>query len=120
MAYVSKELKAKAVAQCKKVLAKYGVKATFSVSNHSTLNMNIKSAPFDFGPDMDAYGYLSIHQYNLERRYHGDLLAFLQEAFAALKTEDFFDHSDLMTDYFHCSHYVNINVGSYDKPFKKI
>ena len=26
------------------------------------------------------------------------------------------DKSDLMTDYFHCSHYVNMHIGKWDRP----
>ena len=30
-----------------------------------------------------------------------------------MKGKDFFDETDIMTDYFHCSHYLNIEVGHY-------
>ena len=38
---------------------------------------------------------------------------------AEMKGEDFFDETDIMTDYFHCSHYLNIEVGHYtnEKPY---
>lgn len=26
------------------------------------------------------------------------------------------DKSDIMTDYFHCSHYVSLNIGKWDRP----
>jgi hypothetical protein len=34
-----------------------------------------------------------------------------------MKGPDFFDHSDLMTDYFHRSHYTDIRIGTWDKPY---
>jgi hypothetical protein len=38
----------------------------------------------------------------------------------AMKGPDFFDHSDPQTDYFHRSHYVDINVGRWDQPYQKV
>jgi len=34
-----------------------------------------------------------------------------------MKGPDFFDESDAMTDYFHLSHYTDINVGTWNKPY---
>jgi hypothetical protein len=39
------------------------------------------------------------------------------EMIAAMKGPDFFDHSDAQTDYFHRSHYIDINIGTWDKPY---
>ena len=30
---------------------------------------------------------------------------------------NWFDNSDIMTDYFHVKHYVSINVGQWNKPY---
>jgi hypothetical protein len=35
----------------------------------------------------------------------------------AMKGPDFFDHTDIQSDYFNVSHYIDINVGKYDKPY---
>ena len=48
MAYVSQDRKKKLVAECKKVLAKYGVKATFRVRHHSTLVCTLREGGIDF------------------------------------------------------------------------
>jgi hypothetical protein len=34
-----------------------------------------------------------------------------------MKGPDFFDHSDSQTDYFHLSHYTDINIGKWDRPY---
>ena len=34
-----------------------------------------------------------------------------------MKGPDWFDKSDAMTDYFHISHYCDINVGRWNKPY---
>jgi hypothetical protein len=41
----------------------------------------------------------------------------MTEMIAAMKGPDFFDHSDIQSDYFHRSHYIDINIGSWDKPY---
>ena len=42
---------------------------------------------------------------------------FLAEVIAAMKGPKFFDHSDAMTDHFHVSHYIDINLGRWNKPY---
>ena len=34
---------------------------------------------------------------------------------AAMKGPDFFDHSDIQSDYFHLSHYIDINIGQWNQ-----
>ena len=43
---------------------------------------------------------------------------FLNEVKQAMRGADFFDDSDSQTDYFHCSHYIEINIGRWNKPYK--
>ena len=31
--------------------------------------------------------------------------------------KDYFDHSDAQIDYFHCSHYIDVNIGRWDQPY---
>ena len=51
MAYVSQELKAKLAPTIKAICKKYGVKATLSVRNHSSLVLTVKQGSIDFGGD---------------------------------------------------------------------
>lgn len=121
MAYVSKELKAKLAPSIKAICKKYGVKATLAVRNHSALVLNIKSAKIDLIGECKGEkrntGHLQVNTYWVEDNYIGKTKDFLVEVVAAMKGADYFDHSDVQSDYFNCSHYIDINIGQWDKPF---
>lgn len=133
MAYVSQEMKAKAAPIVKAICKKYGVKASLAVRHHSTLVLNIKSSKIDFiasanrmrdakrpeatveyGPIKD---HIQVNEHYTNENYDGAAREFFAEVIPALYGPDYFDHSDSQTDYFHCSHYININVGQWNKPF---
>ena len=63
--------------------------------------------------------YLDVNHHSVDRTYTGEVLNFFNELIAEMKGKDFFDETDIMTDYFHCSHYLNIEVGHYtnEKPY---
>ena len=42
---------------------------------------------------------------------------FLKELLDAMKGPKYFNHDDAMTDYFHRSHYTDINIGKWSKPY---
>ena len=133
MAYVSKEMKAKIAPVIKSLCKEYGIKATLAVRHHSTLVLNIQSGPIDFigvgnriakqtaerrGQQYyPADTYSSVNVYWIGDHYDGVAREFLTKAYAALKGPDFFDHSDAQTDYFHRSHYQDINIGRYNRPY---
>jgi hypothetical protein len=100
MAYVSQDMKAKLAPTIKAICKKYGIKASIAVRHHSTLVLNIRQGSIDF-----------------IEHYSGKANLFLMEMIAAMKGPDFFDHSDAQTDYFHRSHYIDINIGTWDKPY---
>ncbi len=117
MAYVSQDDKAKLAPEIKKVLSKYGMKGSISIRHHSTLVVTLQSGAIDFGEYTHGDGYIQVNVYHIERHYKGKAQAFLTELLAAMKGPDWFDKSDAMTDYFHVSHYCDINVGRWNKPY---
>jgi hypothetical protein len=133
MAYVSQELKKSIAPVIKALLKEYGLKGTLAVRHHSTLVLNIQSGPIDFigvgnrisratalsrGHDYYAdRDYSQVNVYWIGDHYDGIAREFLTKAYAALKGPDFFDHSDAQTDYFHRSHYQDINIGRYNRPY---
>ena len=134
MAYVSQELKSKLVPNIKAICKKYGVQASVSVDHHSTLCLNIKSAKIDFIGSMHevvqrnphritngfvskSIDHISVNTFHYKNHFDGKALEFLDEIVPALQGPDFFDETNISTDYFHCSHYIEINVGKWDKPF---
>ena len=133
MAYVSQEMKAKLAPAIKAACAKYGVKASIAVRNHSTLVVKIKSGALDFIGNFNkmvekrdpcgthglrrADKSLDVNQFWYQDHFDGKCKKFLDELIPAMKGPDFFDHTDSQIDYFHCSHYIDINVGQWNKPY---
>ena len=138
MAYMSQERKQQRAPIIKAILKKYGVKGSLAVRNHSTLVLNIKSGEIDFiynfiatdklsnfgkkmSQDQIAYiektRYLDVNPYWFKEHYSGTAKEFLTEVFDAMYGSDYFDETDAQVDYFHCSHYVDVNIGSWNKPY---
>ena len=138
MAYMSQERKAQRAPVIKAILKKYGVKGSLSVRNHSTLVLNVKSGKIDFienfittdanlnyGRKMtqDQIDYigknksLDVNPYWYQEHFTGKAKDFLKEVLDAMYGADYFDESDAQVDYFHCSHYVDVNIGKWNKPY---
>lgn len=137
MAYVSQARKKALVANCKKVLAKYGMKATFSVRHKSTLVCTLREGGIDFVANFkerknvalyprDVYGDTlhnggDINTYWLEDNWNDPALSFLKELKDAMNgrgtDDENFDKSNIHIDYFHVGWYIDINIGVYDKPY---
>jgi hypothetical protein len=111
MAHMSQDHKKEIAPVIKAICKKYGVKASLSVRHHSTLCLNIKSGKLDFGDTRQ------VNPYWLESHYEDKVLEFLKEAKGALYGPRYFDKSEIQSDYFFCSHYIEINVGKYDNPY---
>ena len=138
MAYMNQERKAKIATALKPILAKYGVKGSLSVRNHSTICLTLKSGKIDFienfiktdsdsniGRKMDQkqIDYLrknqamDVNPYWFQEHFNGVAQEFLTEAFKALKVAGWYDRSDAQVDYFDTAYYCDINVGKWDKPY---
>lgn len=137
MAYVTEQIITKARTALKTLNKEYGVKATLSGKNSSTLYLTIAEGPIDFVDnycktvkancsmhDVDQTiawvqreQNISVNQYYLDSSFSGIALEYLEKA-KAIMYADHWDKSDIMTDYFHCAYYVNINIGRWNKPYK--
>ena len=126
MAYVSQEKKKELAPQIKAVLKKFGMKGSISVRHHSSLVVNIKSGKLDVlgALPVSEYGprdYVQVNTCWIEENYDdATVVEFLTELKSAMEGPNFFNHDDSMTDYFHRSHYVDINVGQFDKPYQLV
>ena len=133
MAYVSQELKSKLSPAIKAVCKKYGIRASIAVRNHMTLALNVKSGKIDFignsnrvcGADFyqvsrgfkpNTTGYDQVNPYHFQSHYDGDAKAFLSEVLAVMNDGNW-DKSDIQTDYFNVGWYVDVNIGSWNKPY---
>jgi len=118
MAYVSKQDKAELAPAIKAVLNKYDMKGSISVRHHSTLVVKIKQGAIDFGDYFThGEGYIQVNEYWIDQHYTGVQRAFLNELLAAMKGTKYYNNDDAMVDYFDRSHYTDINIGAWDKPY---
>ena len=117
MAYVSQADKKALAPAIKKVLSKYGMKGSISIRNHSTLQVTLQSGAIDFKDYSHGDGYIQVNTYHIDSHYSGKAKAFLNELLDAMKGPKYFNNDDAMTDYFSRSHYTDINVGKWNKPY---
>ena len=137
MAYFNQDRKAEKSPAIKAILKKYNVKGSLAVRNHMTFVLNIKSGSIDFienfiqtdadkpyankmSDDRIAYTRkeqcLDVNPYWYQEHFSGKALDFLKEIFAAMNAGNH-DRSDIQTDYFDVGWYVDVNIGSWNKPY---
>ena len=118
MAYVSKQDKAELAPAIRAVLKKYDMKGSISIRHYSTLVVKIKQGAIDFADYFThGEGYIQVNEYWIDSHYQGIHRAFLSELLTAMKGPKYFNNDDAMTDYFHRSHYTDINIGMWNKPY---
>jgi hypothetical protein len=134
MSYMNQEKKAELAPGIKAVLKKYGVKGTIGVRDHSTLVVNLKGGKLNilenwyqtatkysevnnYGDKIERREYLDVNHFWIDEGYSGQVKEFLNELLVAMKGKDWYNNSDIMTDYFDTAYYIDINVGKWDKPY---
>ena len=138
MAYMNQVRKALIQSNLKPILARYGVKGTLSVRNHSTIVLTLKSGQIDFienfittdlatphGRKMDQSTIanlrknrsLDVNPYWYQEHFSGRAKEFLTDAMKALKSAGWYDESDAQSDYFNIAYYVDINIGRWNAPY---
>lgn len=124
MAYVSKEKKAK-IAEALKAVVPAGWRYSLAVRHHRTIVMTVTSAPFDLirafkkteYRDPERETHLQVNPYHYRDHIDDQCVAdVLDRIMGALNTDNH-DRSDRMTDYYDVGHYVELNIGKYDRPF---
>ena len=133
MAYMNSEKKATIQAAIKPILAKYGVKGSLSVRNHSTIVLSLKSGKIDFIDNKNRVcsashyltsngfrpvtnGNIDVNPYWYKDHFDGTAKKFLSEVLGVMNTGNH-DNSDSQTDYFDVGWYVDVNVGKWNKPY---
>jgi len=134
MAYFNQERKSERAPAIKAILKKYNVKGSLSVRNHSTFVLNIKSGSIDFIGNFnnvvgntprymnDPLGFrpvekaIDVNPYWYQEHFDGVALSFLKEVLAAMNGGNH-DNSDIQSDYFDVGWYVDVNIGTWNKPY---
>lgn len=132
MAYMDQEKKAKIVSALKLATAGTGLKYSLKVENHSSISMTIKSGPIDFISDFNqtvsrqpggfqngsaATGNMSINPYWFQDHFTPGVQVVIRKIVDALYSADYYDRSDIQSDYFNCAYYVHIEIGAWNKPY---
>jgi len=129
MAYMNQEKKAAIAAALKLVMPK-GWKYSLSVRNHSTIVCTISAAPVDLlanwnettaprravNGDLIPSKYVQVNTYHVRQQFSGDVQDTMSKIVEALNLNNH-DNSDFMTDYFDVGHYVDLNIGKWNKAF---
>lgn len=130
MAYISQQDKARIAAKIRPLLAKYRLRGTLSIRNHSTVTLTVSQGPIDFIGNYNARAqarqleytpaqdHIQVNTHWCHEHFTGTAGKFLTEARAALKSADWYDRSDIQTDYFDTAYYIAINIGRWDKPYQ--
>tara|TARA_B110000444_G_C18661651_1_gene511034 strand:+ start:216 stop:563 length:348 start_codon:yes stop_codon:yes gene_type:complete len=111
MAYMSQENKKTLAPAIKSVLKEYNMNGSIAVHHLSTLVVNLKEGPIDFGSKTE-----SVNTYRIDKHYTGIAQQFLNELKDAMMTGNY-NNSDIMTDYFDVGWYIEINVGKWNKEY---
>jgi len=132
MAYVSQETKNDRAPEIKAVLKKYGMKGSISVRHQMTLVVTLSAGKLDIignwydtntkrnnraYPVEEKPSHLDVSRHWLDSNFNGDTLDFMRQLFDAMEGPDWYDRSDIMTDYFDTAFYVDVRVGKWDKPY---
>lgn len=134
MAYINQEQKKEIAPVIKSILKANGLKGSLSIRNHSTLTLTISEGSIDFIGQVNAArkdraeregfdyypaeGNVDVNVYHYDRTFDAKTAKIIDAIEKALKGEGWFDKSDSMTDYFHVKHYIAINIGKWNKPYK--
>ncbi len=106
--------------EIKAVFKKYKVKGSIAIRDHMSLRVTVKSGEIDFQKDYlagDDFDY-QINPYWFEKYYTGKAKKFLQELFAAMRGNLWYDNSDAMIDYFDTAYYMDVNVGKWNESYE--
>lgn len=122
MAYMNQEKKKK-ISQClKEVLGGYKLKYTLKVRHHSAITLTIREGEIDwnqfYNGEPNDRGYWQVNQYWIDKNWNGLAKELLLKINDAMRSADWFDESDAMTDYFHTAYYYDIHIGEWCKPYK--
>jgi hypothetical protein len=127
MAYMSQEHKQQIHTALKQIIPA-GWKWSLAVRNHSTICLNIASAPVNLlgemneariarnNPPQSFPTHASVNPYYVTEQFTRS--ADLMKRIIAAMNAGNWDRSDIQTDYFDVGHYVAINIGMWNKPFQ--
>lgn len=120
MAYMNQETKKIIKSELDKVVPS-DMKYSLRVLNNSHIIMTVTKGSVDFyknynGNCTSVNEPLKINQYWTDKYFTGATLELINKIIKALNVKNW-NRSDVQTDYFGVGYYVDLQVGSYDKPY---
>lgn len=116
MAYMNQEIKKVIATKLKEVMKQFPkIKYSLSVRHHMTLVMTISQGDKCLQPALNR-SYESVNTYHIDAIYNPQTAKILNVIKDCMNTGNH-DRSDLQSDYFDVGFYIDISIGSYDKPF---
>lgn len=127
MAYMSQEKKA-TIARALKSVVPTGWRYSLRVRHHSTIVCTITAAPFDLIRAMRKSDYFdpetateyTVNPYHARAHCADECVADVLEAILGALNSGNYDRSDTQTDYFDVGHYVELKIGTWERPFRLI
>jgi hypothetical protein len=127
MAYISAE----EVREIRKELKKEFPKYKFSVRKRQhSVSVNILKSDLDFRSEFrdPTEKYMPVNQYFIDKSWSKKNAKVLNKIVKIIKTapgkavdgQEWFDDSDIMTDYFHTAFYIDLQIGTWEKPYELI
>jgi len=118
MAYITTdEVKAKRNAIKKAFPAKQGWKFSVTREHYSSVNIILMQYPDNYDFEQDFNG---VNQYSIKDSDFGDKEKVVLNKMNDIAHDGHWDESDIQSDYFNCAFYVNLAIGKWDKPVKKV
>ncbi len=134
MAFMSQEHKKRIAEELKAALKGSGLKWSLRVRHRSTIIITVSQGPVDFltnyentdsGKNGIKEGWhkpgssIQVNGSHLAEQFTGKALDYLKTITDCLNLDNW-DRSDIQTDYFDVGHYINIQIGTHEKPYKLI
>lgn len=116
MAYISVE----EVKNVRNMLKEEFPKFKFAVSGGNSLELKvaIMKGPEDFSELTKDWSHPSINEFHLYQ--YGKFEKLFKKILTVMKSQDWFDKSDSMTDYFHVAYYLNLSIGKWNKSYEQV
>ena len=96
------------------------IKFSVKTENHSTVSVSILKSDIDFSEALEGREYVNVNTYYEATKYSDKLNELFNSIVAIMKGNDWYDKSDSMSDYFDTAYYMNLSVGSWDKPYELV
>lgn len=121
MSYMNSEKKALLMPKIKEICKKYHIKGSVSVRHYSTLVLTIYEGDIDFlNLCHKRYPYritaCQVNPYGIQESWDSPAKECLLELVAAMNNGNH-DNSDVQRDHFDVGWYVDIKIGTHEKPY---